>query len=53
MLFLLLTLNKFMPFSSLSIVDCEQVNVSWVRSVILSTCQYQNLYVYRPPIIEG
>ena len=26
----MLTLNNFTPFSSISIVDFEQVNVSWV-----------------------
>ena len=31
-MFLLLTLNIFQPFSSVSIVDFEQVNVSWVNA---------------------
>ena len=29
--FLLITLKIFTPFSSVSIVDFEQVNVSWVK----------------------
>ena len=32
LVFLLLTWAYFIPFSSVSIVDFEQVNVSWVMS---------------------
>ena len=37
LLFLLLTLKIFQPFSSVSIIEFEQVNVSWVKDTSSSS----------------
>ena len=39
LMFLLLNLKKFQTFFSVSIVDFEQVNVSWAHTTIVLTKQ--------------
>ena len=35
LVFLLLTMNNFTPFSSVSIIDFKQINVSWILCQII------------------
>ena len=49
-MFLLLALKYFTPFSSASVVDFEQVNVSWVCELIQSeavaqTCSVKKMFI--------
>ena len=38
--------SKLTPFSSVSIVDFEQVNVSWVRGIFLSTNDIKYSHIF-------
>ena len=43
LVFLLLTLNYFISFSSVSIVDFEEVNVSWVANYRITAVKFSTI----------
>ena len=43
LVFLLLTMNNFTPFSSVSIIDFKQINVSWILCQIIYLVPLQNV----------
>ena len=44
--FLLLTLTYFTPFSTVSVVDFEQVNVSWNVPIVISKTRKSQVFLY-------